>query len=148
MRRYKLAFDPWGLLLFVLIMLPNLVWFAVPAPRDILRGQSGTETLDAVASVCQVLLVAALCGVVNRERGPLRMTALLGSCAVCGLLYYLGWVLYYRGIVYPTVILLLTAPPCLCFFFYALDRKNFISIFPITAFTICHLLCSYINFVV
>ena len=37
MRKYKLAFDPGGLLLFLQMMLPNFVWFNLPAPDDILR---------------------------------------------------------------------------------------------------------------
>ncbi len=36
-KEYKLGFDRYGLLLFLLIMLPNFIWFAVPAPNDALR---------------------------------------------------------------------------------------------------------------
>lgn len=68
MKKYKFGFDPLGLLLFLVIMLPNFIWFAVPAPNDILRAESATAALDAVASVCQVLMVAALCFIRNQER--------------------------------------------------------------------------------
>ena len=66
MKKYRFAFDPWGLLLFLLMMLPNFVWFAVPAPNDILRQESVTPVVDGIASVCQVLLAATLCAVVNQ----------------------------------------------------------------------------------
>lgn len=36
-KNYQLGFDPWGLALFLTIMLPNFVWFAFPAPNDMLR---------------------------------------------------------------------------------------------------------------
>lgn len=147
MKKYRLAFDPWGLLLFMLLMLPNLIWFAVPAPNDVLRRESVTPILDGTAAVCQPLFAAALCLVVNRERGRLRLSLLVQGCIACGLFYYLGWGLYYRGIVYPAVILLLTLPPCLSFFSYALDRKNYIAVIPIAVFTACHLMHSIVNFI-
>ena len=42
--------DVSGLLLFLIIMIPNFIWFAVPAPNDILRTDSITGTFDTVAS--------------------------------------------------------------------------------------------------
>lgn len=31
---YKIGFDIWGLTLFLAIMLPNFIWFAVPAVNN------------------------------------------------------------------------------------------------------------------
>ena len=50
-------------------MIPNFIWFAVPAPNDVLRAASVTGTADTIASVCQVLMVIALCILVNRKSG-------------------------------------------------------------------------------
>ena len=50
-KKYRLGFDIWGALLFLIIMVPNFIWFVVPAPNDILRVDSITKTLDTVASV-------------------------------------------------------------------------------------------------
>lgn len=36
LKKYKLSFDIWGLLLFLIIMIPDFVWFSVPAPNDVL----------------------------------------------------------------------------------------------------------------
>lgn len=148
MKSYKIAFDPWGLLVFLLIMLPNFVWFAVPAPNDVLRQESVTPVLDGIASVCQVLFAAALCGIVNRTREKLRLTPLIAASLCCGGLYAAGWIFYYAGFSGPPVILLLTLPPCLCFFFFALDRKNCIAAVPIAVFTVCHLIYSIANFMI
>ena len=67
LKKYKLGFDIWGALLFLIIMVPNFIWFVVPAPNDILRVDSITKTLDTVASVCQVLMIIVLCILINRE---------------------------------------------------------------------------------
>lgn len=148
MKKYKLAFDPWGLLVFLLIMIPNFVWFAVPAPNDVLRRESVTPLLDGIASVCQVLFAATLCGIVSRTREKLRLTPLLLASLCCGGLYAAGWIFYYAGLAGPPVILLLVLPPCLCFFFFALDRKNYVAVIPIAGFTVCHLIYSIANFMI
>lgn len=44
LKKYKLSFEVWGLLLFLIIMIPNFIWFAISAPNDILRANSITET--------------------------------------------------------------------------------------------------------
>ena len=67
LKNYKVGFDIWGALLFLIIMIPNFIWFAVPAPNDILRTDSITQILDTVASVCQVLIIVLLCILKNKD---------------------------------------------------------------------------------
>lgn len=115
LKKYKLSFEIWGLLLFLIIMIPNFVWFAIPAPNDILRAKSITEIIDAVASVCQVLMVIALCIFRNKESKKLCATPFITISAGCCLLYFISWIVYYNGIVDAVVILGLTIPPCLAY---------------------------------
>ena len=133
-KQYRFSLEGWGLLAFLLVMVPNFIWFAVPAPNDVLRRDSVTPILDGVAA--------------NRKRERLRLTPLISAAIACGALYYAAWILYYLGIVNPAVILLLTVPPCLCFLFFALDRKNYIAAVPAAVFAVCHLLYSYMNFII
>lgn len=146
MKNYRFGFDGWGLALFLVVMLPNLLWFAVPAPNDVLRRESVTGGLDAAASAAQVLFAAALCLVVNRERQELRMTPCIVGCESCVLLYYAGWAAYYAGAVGPLVILLLTVPPCAAFLLFAVDRRNFVALVPAGVFAFCHVIHSVVNF--
>lgn len=71
MKNYKFSFDVWGLAIFLIIMIPNFIWFAVSAPNDILRKESKTAVIDTIASVCQVLFAVSLCVIVNKNRGRL-----------------------------------------------------------------------------
>lgn len=148
LKEYKLSFEICGLLLFLIIMVPNFIWFVNPAPNDILRMDSVTETIDTVASVCQVLMVAALCIFRNRASKKLCVTSLVIISAGCCLLYFISWMFYYAGIVNAVVILGLIVLPCLAFLFFAADRKNGIALILILVFTICHLLYGVINFIV
>ncbi|MBO7586044.1 MAG: hypothetical protein J6T13_02555 [Bacteroidales bacterium] len=147
LKQYRFGFDPWGLLLFLLVMLPNFIWFAVPAPNDILRADSVTPVVDAIGSVFQVLTVACLCFVIHNDRSKLRFSPLIITAIVCVAIYYIGWALYYTAKVSPIVILLLTVPPCLAFILFAIDRKNLPAVLFATVFAVCHLVFAVVNFV-
>lgn len=110
-------------------MIPNFIWFAVSAPNDVLRADSVTEVIDTIASICQVLMVIALCILVNRKSHKFYITPLIILVIICCLLYFASWGGYYVGIVNIGVILGLTIFPCLAFMFFAIDRKNMIAIF-------------------
>lgn len=144
---YRFGFDLWGLLLFLLVMLPNFIWFAVPATNDVLRTESMTPIADTIASVCQVLMIACLCFVINGRRSKLRFSPLVIATIACIVVYYAGWLLYYGGVATPWVILLLTLPPCLTFIFFAIDRRNLPAVLFATIFAVCHLIFAVVNFI-
>lgn len=148
MKKYKMGFDIWGLITFIIVMIPNFIWFAVPAPNDILRGVSVTETVDTIASICQVLVVMSLCIFINQNRQKIRFTRFIITAIICCLLYFLCWIFYYAGVTNDMVILGLTIFPCLTFLFFAIDRKNMIAVIPISIFTICHLIYGMVNYII
>lgn len=148
MPHYKFRFNLSALVLFLLIMLPNLYWFAVPAPQDVLRAPSATETLDTVASVFQVLMVAALCLIRAVPSPRLRLSPLIGATLTALVLYLAAWLCYYAGATAPLVLLTLCTAPCLSFLFYAIDRRNFPALVPTVLFTVCHLTCGIANYLI
>ena len=143
LQKYRFGFDLWGLVLFLGIMVPNLIWFAFPPPEDILRTESVTGELDAVASVCQVLLAAALVCVTNRERK--EQISIWAAVACLG--YYAAWAVYYLGITGPGVIMALSILPCAALLFFELERKNYIALGPTAVFTVCHTVSGVMNFI-
>ena len=145
--KYRFGFDVWGLILFLLVMLPNFIWFVVPAPNDVLRAESATPVVDMIASICQVLTVACLCFVINQERSKLRFSPLVIAAVICVVIYYIGWALYYSGIVNAWVFLLMTIPPCLAFILFAIDRKNLPAVLFAVGFAVCHLIFAIVNYI-
>ena len=145
--KYQLGFDIFGLILFLLVMLPNFIWFAVPAQNDVLRTGSVIPIMDAIASIFQVLTIACLCFVINKERSKLRFSPLVIGVVVSVMIYYTGWVLYYSGIVNVWGIFMLTIPPCLAFVLFALDRKNLPATLFTTGFALCHSVFAIVNYV-
>ncbi len=149
LKKYKMGFDIWGLIVFSIIMLPNFIWFAIPAPNDILRTESVTVVIDVIASICQVLMIFALCVFINTERKKLSFTSKTIIATICFcVIYFLSWIFYYCGITNAIVILGLTIPPCLAFLFFAVDRKNMIAVIPISIFTVCHLIYGIVNYII
>lgn len=148
MKNYKFTFDIWALAIFLIIMIPNFIWFAVHAPNDILRAESKTAVVDAIGSVCQALFAAAMCFIANKNCDKLRITPKIIVAVCFVLIYFAGWGFYYAGITVPPVIICLTLPPCLAFLFFALDRKNYIAVIFIAAFTVCHFIYGAVNFII
>ena len=144
---YKIGFDIWGLTLFLVIMLPNFIWFAVPAVNDVLRNKSVTPLVDMIASVFQVVMVAALCIIVNEDSQKPMKKVLFSGIVILLVLYYIGWCLYYAGIINPAVILDLSITPCLAFILFSMSRKNAIALLSAIIFTLCHVLYGIINFI-
>lgn len=147
MKKYKIGIDIWAIILFLAIMFPNFVWFAVPAPNDILRQESITPVMDSVASVCQVLSVALLAVVERKDIYKVRISTNLVYAMLSYIVYLIAWLFYYRGITSSLIIVLLCTMPCLALGSYAVDRKNIPAIIPLAVFTVCHLLYGVINFI-
>lgn len=148
MKKYWFGFEVWGLVLFIGIMLPNIIWFAVPAPDDILRGESVTETADIIGSVFQAVMIAALCLLKRTDCPKLRLSPLIVGVIACCIAYWAGWILYYNGITNAVVVLTLTVPPYGAFLLFALDRKNYIAAVPVCGFAVCHMIYAVANFIV
>lgn len=148
LKKYKMGFDVWALVVFLIIMIPNFIWSAVPSPDDILRTESATKVIDTIGSIFQVLMIFTLCVFINPERKKLSFTKTIITMICCYVIYYCCWVFYYQGITNALVILGLTIPPCMAFLFFAIDRKNYISIIPITIFTVCHIIFGVVNFII
>ena len=91
---YRFGFDPWGLVLFLFVMLPTFIWLAVPAPNDVLRTESVTPVADTIATVCQALFVACMCFLINTGRSKRRFSPWIVASILCVAVYYIGWVLY------------------------------------------------------
>lgn len=145
-RKWNLSFDPYGPAVFLLLMLPNFLWFLYPAPQDILRVASETPILDGAASFFQVIMVAASCIVYGCKRRPLSKRSLAGIVTAI-LLYFIAWTFYYMDVTSPPVVLTLCAAPCLAFLLLAAVRKNPVAFFAATIFFVCHTVSGWINFV-
>lgn len=148
LKKYRLGFDLFGLILFIAIMIPNMIWFIVPAPKDILRNESVTLVVDLIASIGQVIMITVLCIVKRTDLPrPSMRSRWFVLCLISCLFYYISWIMYYMGIVTDPVILSLCLFPCLAFILYEVDRRNWIAMVPTIGFTALHLVYGILNFI-
>ena len=146
-KKYRPGFDISGLLLFILVMIPNFIWFKFPAPDDVLRADSVTPIIDVIGSIFQAAFIAAMCLLKRTDAKKIGLTRLIIVSLAMVMAYFMGWILYYLGIVNPFVIILLTIPPCIAFVVYTIDRKNMIAAFLAGIFTLCHIIYGFLNFI-
>ncbi|MDO4554398.1 MAG: hypothetical protein Q4B70_04545 [Lachnospiraceae bacterium] len=147
LKKYILRFDAGGLIIFAIIMIPNLIWFAVPAGNDILRNDSITPEIDFVASIFQVIMVAALCLIKNEAYHKCKNQKWMINMVATIVIYFLGWCLYYGQITNAPVILILCVAPCATFLIYSFGKKNGVAFVSAAIFMICHLIYGYANFI-
>lgn len=147
LKKYKFEFDIWGFVLFLVIMIPNFIWFKIPTSNDILRTESATPLTDTIASIFQVIMVITLCILRNSGYEKTIPRSYRISIIICVLLYFAGWAVYYLGFANSVVIFDLTITPCVVFILFSLARKNLIAEVSAIAFFICHLIFSVVNFI-
>ena len=147
LRKYRIGFEWRGLVLFIAIMVPNFIWFAIPAPNDILRADSRTPIIDSIATVCQIAFVICLCLLKRTDQNPFCLNRTIKGTIASVLLYDICWFLYYQGVTGAAILLGLTAFPCIAFLLFAIDRHNAVAVVPIVLFTACHLIYAFINFI-
>lgn len=146
-KNYKFSFDIWGMGLFLVIMVPNFIWFAYPAVNDVLRTESVTPIVDAVASVFQIIMAAALCVIKNREAQKPMWKGFFWSITILVLLYFFCWFFYYAGIVNVLIIFRLCIFPCLAFVIFSVSRKNAAALISAGVFMLCHVIFCVINLI-
>ena len=146
--KYKIGFDLWGLLLFLVIMLTNFIWMAIPAPNDILRVSSITPIIDTIGSIFQVIFILLMCILIRKDREKLNSLKTIIGMIIFVICYFIGWIFYYCGFTNSLIIVLLTIPPCLAFLLYTIDRKNVLALISVTIFTVCHIIYGFVNYII
>ena len=145
--KYKIDFDLSGLLLFLIIMIPNFIWFAIPTSNDILRNESITPIIDMIALIFQVIMVMSLSIVINKQcKKPIKKTWFKWIILAI-IIYFVGWILYYIDIVNTVIILDLCIAPCLAFILLSIARKNLVALIASIIFMICHVIYGIVNFI-
>ena len=143
MKWLRFGLDWRGLVLFLLVMAPNVLWFLVPAPVDVLRLPSKTPGVDMAASVAQVLMVGCLC-LLHGSSGLTGRFQLLIAGALVG--YWLCWGCYYLGITRPGLLLAMCLLPCASLLLYAFARRNWPALGFGGMFAVLHVLYGVVNF--
>lgn len=148
MKKYRFGFSLKGLICFMLVMAPNIIWMIVPPANDILAGNNSAYPLfDIVLNVSQWLMVALLIIFINKEGSNKKRTRkLLGAAAFCLAGYYILWVCYFAGVVNPWSLVGMAVLPSIYFIFVVSWLRNYIAIIPTVIFGITHIVITCLNY--
>ena len=141
LEKFRWGFDFWALILFAVLMLPNIIYWCIPD----FSGLGGDGIIDTFANILQVFGVGLLIFLVQREREEKRekkyfFDSLFMTASLLVLLYYAAWIIYFCGTLNFGVILFLAGCPCVSLILFATERKNYIALVPLAIFSILHII--------
>lgn len=147
MKNYKFGFSLAGLILYVLQLLPNIIWVLAPPVNDALaRNSSPYPIMNVIERVFGFMTVVLLILLINKG-GRKNSRLYMGLAALFLAAYYISWVLYYKGVVCPWLLVIgLAAMPPLYFIFAGIWMKNYAVIIPGVIFGITHIAITCINY--
>lgn len=146
LRNYRFTFDWKALLLFVLVMVPNVVWMCLPWTTDVLHNGSAYPAVGVIARIFQVVAVACLIFVGRREKPKHGYTTVLFS-VLSLVVYYVAWAAYFAKIDHAAVILSLSLFGGLSLLFYGIDRRNLPAVVFTGLFLVFHFTASLLDFI-
>lgn len=139
MKNYIFGFSLMGLILYALQLLPNIIWMLAPPINNVLmKNSSAYPILNIIEQVFGIMTVALLILLVNKGGG--RNSSLYIGLATLFLVgYYFAWILYYKGVVSPSLLIIgIAAMPPLYFLFVGLWMKNYAALIPCIIFGVTH----------
>ncbi|MDD7794286.1 hypothetical protein [Clostridium sp. 'White wine YQ'] len=139
---YYFGFSFYGLIIFLLPMIPNLFYFIRPVPYTLGNNENKHVMLDIIENICRVLFFSMLILVVSRQAIEVHSTYII-LIAIMLLLYDVFWGFFFIGKVNLIIILGLAIFPVAYFILAEIWLYNYFAIIPTGLFGIVHVLISY-----
>lgn len=141
MKQYRLVFSWAGLVAFLLVVAPNILWAIWPPPNDVLAHVSAPAGVEIAMSASQWLMIALLVLIERRDMKRERRVsrAFATACGGLLLLYYLLWAAHYMGYAAPLGLLGMAVFPCAYFVLFAVWRRNMAALVPALVFAAIHI---------
>ena len=148
MKSYRFGFSLKGFVAFMLVMIPNIIWMAVPPVNNPVAGNSTPYPIfDIVVTVSQAIMIALLIILIPKEsRNGKSIKIHIKLAFICLVGYYVAWISYYTGMVYPWMFVGMAVLPSIYFISVELWLKNYIAIIPSIVFGISHTAITFSNY--
>jgi hypothetical protein len=124
----RFGFSPFGFIIAMLQLLPNIIWALFPPERNILKGNtSSVPFIEYGEHILGVSIVIMLMFLVNQTQKKIVTAGLVtkASLALIGL-YWLCWVFYFCEIQPLPVIYAMVVLPPLAFFLAGIAKKVYL----------------------
>lgn len=139
MKNYNIRFSLKGLIAFVIIMLPNIIWMIKPPGNDFMSSNSSTiDFLNISMVVSQWIMIIGLIMLCRTEAARSNHVFVIVSL-LCAGIYYVLWVCYYLDKVRPLMFIGMAVFPCCYFIAFILWQKIYLLLIPTIIFSILHI---------
>lgn len=148
MKNYRIGFSIKGLLIMMLVMIPNIIWVFVPPANNPLAYNSTTYPIfDIIENGSQIVMFIVLILLVRKDKnGDGNAKIYLGLASLFLACYYVLWVMYFAGRIYPLALVGMALFPPLYYFFVALWIRNRIALIPCVIFGLTHIVITCSNY--
>lgn len=148
MRNYRIGFSIKGLIIMMLVMIPNIIWaFVPPANNPLANNSTAYPILDIIENGSQIVMFMMLILLVRKDgNGDKNAKIYLGLATPFLGCYYVLWIMYFAGCIYPLALVGMAAFPPIYYFFAALWIRNRIALIPCVIFGIFHIAITYSNY--
>ncbi|MBL4933281.1 hypothetical protein [Clostridium paridis] len=142
---YYFGFSFYGLIIFLLPMIPNLFYFIKPVPYTLGNNENKHVLLDIIENIFRVVFFTMLILVVSEQAIKIHSTHIIWIVIIL-LLYYVFWGFFFIGKVNLIIILGLAIFPVTYFILSEIWLHNYIAIIPTGLFGIIHVIISYSDY--
>ena len=144
---YEMGFSIYGIIIYLLLMLPNIVWQIFPPINNLLLIDTVSyPILDIFEWIFRILIILFLIFLINKDKTK-NKTSYIGVAIAFLAIYYITWLLYYFGIVNPWIIILgMGITPVFYFSFAGLWLRNYLLLIPSLIFGIVHMIISILSY--
>lgn len=149
MKKYIFGFSLKGFVAFMVVMIPNIAWMIAPPVNNSIAGNNELYPIfDIVASVSQVIMITLLIILIPKEsKNEKNIKIYIKLACFCLIGYYVAWICYYTGIVYPWMLVSMAVLPSIYFISIELWMGNYIAIIPSVIFGITHIAITYSTYI-
>lgn len=141
LKQYSLGLDKWALVLFAIIILPNIIAGCVPAFSSRFH-ENGP--LEIAAIVFQVFAIALLVFVVRRERESLSLSLPIVVALLALICDWIAWIFFFCNYLNVAVWLFLAVMPCIALICFEIERKNVFALPFTVIFSVLHIVSTCI----
>ncbi|MFD1773873.1 hypothetical protein [Paenibacillus rhizophilus] len=142
---YFWGFSWEGLVVFILVMIPNLFYFWLPNSSGSGRTPSKHLILDIMEHGSQAIFIFLLVFLISKQGAPMLSPYTIGM-AILLLLYYLLWIFYFRGYKNFTVLLGMAVVPVAYFILAEIWLHKIPAVVPTVIFGVTHIVITYIDY--
>jgi len=142
---YYFGFSWRGFIIFLLPMIPNILYFLFPAPDRSVNNGNSHFILDILEHGAQTIFIFMLIFVIREQASQLPFPYITGIGIVL-LFYYVLWIFYFTGTTNLFILLGMAVLPVVYFILAEIWLNNYLAIIPTALFGVIHIILTYIDF--